>query len=146
MSRSLTYDSLTDLDVNEAIESIISSKNEKFNKINFNYLNYNRNESLSTIASNSSTFQTLLSQNLEINHDDLKIMIIGSSMVGKTAILSSFLDTLQESSYDYCPTSGMEIKKIFLKLNEKNVRIQFYDTDMHIHQKQKEITKSNFII
>jgi len=143
LSRSLTYDSLADVDVNEAIESIISSQNDK---IQYNYLNDNRNESLSTITSNSNTFKALLSQNLEINYEELKIMIIGSSMVGKTAILSSFFDDKQESNYVYYPTSGMEIKKIILKLNEKNVRVQFYDTDMHIHQKQKEITKTFYKI
>ena len=141
LTRSLTYIRLSDLNVNHALESIIanSRSNEEENHIHFNYLSQSGN---STETSNSN-FSTLLSQNIEIKDEVLKIMIIGSSMVGKTLLLSSFLDyNFDEKSYVYFPTSGMEIKKIVLKLNEKNVRIEFYDTDTNIHQ--KDITNSIF--
>lgn len=142
MSRSLTYNSLTDLDVNEALQNIIASSNnsEDNNHINFNYLTQSGKSMCSTNSSNKS-INTILSQNLEIKDEVLKVMLIGSSTVGKTLLLSSFLDnSFDEKNYIYFPTSGMEIRKIVLKINDKNVRIEFYDTDVNIHQ--KEITNS----
>jgi len=141
MSRSLTYNSLTDLDVNEALDCLFSSQNEE---MRFNYLSEVNNSAMSTEASKNN-LSTLLSQNMEMKDEVLKIMMIGSNMIGKTALLSSFTDSSFDlNKYVYFPTLGMEIKKIFLKLNEKNVKIEFYDTDMNIHQ--KDITQTFYKI
>ena len=134
---------MSDLDVNQALESIIAAAHSNIdnNHMHFNYLSQSGKSAESTMPSNNS-FNILLSQNLEIKDEVLKVMILGSSMVGKTLLLSAFLDNFfNEESYVYFPTSGMEIKKIGLKLNEKKVRVEFYDTDATIHQ--KEITNSN---
>jgi hypothetical protein len=146
MTRSLTYDSLSDLNVNEAIESIITPPRVfEENDPHCYYNSFSNFSCKSFISTNSSDndFNTLLSQNLEIKDEVLKIMIIGCSMVGKTLLLSNFLDgSFIETNYVYFPTSGMEIKKVVLKLNDKKVRIEFYDTDVNIHQ--KEIINSKF--
>lgn len=145
MCRSLTYNSLTDLDVNEAIENIVSNPNSQDDpesQLRFNLLSSGPPRSnYSTNVSNAS-FNALLSQNLEIKDEVLKIMMVGSSMVGKSLLISKFIDQgFREEGYVYFSTSGMEIKKICVKLNDKNVRIEFYDTDAAIHS--KEITNSN---
>jgi len=142
MSRSLTYNSLTDLDVNEALDCLFSPQTEE---MRFNYLSEVGNSMLSG-STQPNTLSTLLSQNLEIKDEVLKIMVIGSSMIGKTALINSFIEgnNFDAKKYVYYPTNGMEIRKDFLKLNQKNVKIEFYDTDKQIHQ--KDITQTFYKI
>lgn len=144
-TRSLTYDSLSDLDVNGAIESIITPQINEENDPHCYNNSFSNLSCKSLISTNSSdnNFNTLLSQNLEIKDEVLKIMMIGSSMVGKTILINNYLESsFLESKYVYFPTFGMEIKKIVLKLNDKKVRIEFYDTDVNIHQKEIINSKS----
>jgi len=94
---------------------------------NVSHQSCNSNSSWSTQLSNE-----LLAQNLECEEEVLKVMMIGSTHIGKTHLIDSFLE-FRRNRYE--PSSGLEIKKKIVKIIDKNVRIEFYDTDANFHLK-----------
>ena len=59
-------------------------------------------------------------------------MMIGSTQIGKTLLINNFLE-MRRNMYE--PSSGLEIKKKIAKILNKNVRIEFFDTDANFHLK-----------
>ena len=61
------------------------------------------------------------------NYDHLlKIIIIGSAGVGKSALMSRFVD--QQYLENYNPTIGVDFKIKTLDLSEKKIKMQLWDT------------------
>jgi len=132
--RSLTQMSLHSLNVNEAVSSLISKEEIK-------KLNSKNNKIESIISTNPNSLQSLITQNLEIQTEILKIMMIGISKIGKSKLIDNFInkaamDMDTEAKDLYIPTIGMDIKKIIMKILDKSVKIEFYDTDMSINFKE----------
>jgi len=56
----------------------------------------------------------------------IKLITIGEAGDGKTTLLSHFCD--QEKPHGYQPTIGVEFNVLYLERDEKNYKIQFWDT------------------
>ena len=119
--RNLSQNNLNEIDLTESIKCILAE-------------NHNCNDD----QNNNCTINSFLKQNIELKDDIIKIMMIGCSKIGKTSLINHFIENTGDDVY--CPTIGMEIKKANVKILDKNMRIEFIDTDKDIHQ--KEITRS----
>jgi len=84
------------------------------------------------------SINNLIKENIEINDELLKVMMIGMTKIGKTSLVNTF--TGEENEEEYEPTNGIDIKKTMIRLNERNVRIEFIDTSQEIHS--KELTRA----
>jgi len=76
---------------------------------------------------------SFIKQNIENVEDYVKVMFIGISKVGKTAMINSFIGNTDEQEQAYRPTTGIDIRKTTTRILDKNIRIEFMDTDMDIH-------------
>jgi hypothetical protein len=116
--------------------SIMSTK-ESFKKNSIlssvsNFSNFSNHSSHSSSSWSTQLSNELFAQNLECEEEVLKIMMIGSTQIGKTLLINNFLE-MRRNIYE--PSSGLEIKKKIEKILNKNVRIEFYDTDANFHLK-----------
>ena len=71
----------------------------------------------------------------------IKILILGDSTVGKTNILTMFID--KKFNQKYMTTSGIDLKTTSIELNNKKIKIQLWDTCGQ--EKYKSITKNLFL-
>lgn len=108
------------------------SKDSKKNSILSSVSNFSCNSSNSNSSWSTQLSNELFVQNLECEEEVLKVMMIGSTHIGKTLLINNFLDTRRNK---YEPSSGLEIKKKIVNILNKNVRIEFYDTDANFHLK-----------
>jgi len=61
-----------------------------------------------------------------LNNDLLKILIIGNSGVGKSCLLVRYADDIYQDNY--IATIGVDFKMKTLDVDEKNVKLQIWDT------------------
>lgn len=126
ISRSLTFHTLNNL--NFDFESL--------------HQNYSQNSFYSTCISsknnsiNSILGEPILSSNINLVDDVLKIMVIGDSKVGKTLLINKILNKKVENGYTH--TYSFEIKKKVIKLLGKFIKLELWDTN-------NEITNSEII-
>ena len=71
----------------------------------------------------------------------IKILILGKSGVGKTNILTMFMD--KKFNQSHMTTSGIDLKTTSIELNNRKLRIQLWDTCGQ--EKYKSITKNLFL-
>jgi hypothetical protein len=111
--------------------------NEEFSKISSIFSE--SSTAANTNISNNINLEAFYSQNF-INFDDiLKVFLIGDKAVGKSLFISKFLN-LSEDENKYAPTEryvilikiSLEIKKTFSKILEKNIKIEFWDSNYTI--------------
>ena len=105
--------------------NIIENNNNKDNEINI--LEKEENNENYTISSNKYQAEIL---NVPPDYTDyeinFKIIVIGNCGVGKTCITN--LATKQIFNDNYVSTIGMEIFSLFIKLNDKTLKLQIWDT------------------
>ena len=58
---------------------------------------------------------------------NFKILILGDSYVGKTSLLLKFTDNIFKESY--IATIGVEYKEKIITVNNKNYKLNFWDTE-----------------
>jgi hypothetical protein len=116
--KSLTQNRLVDLDLNETVKNIVASDDSH---VTMNEIRENDN------------INSFIKQNIENVEDYVKVMFIGISKVGKTAMINSFIGNTDEQEQAYRPTTGIDIRKTTTRILDKNIRIEFMDTDMDIH-------------
>ena len=68
----------------------------------------------------------------------LKILLIGDTSVGKTALILKYID--KEFSDNHISTIGLEYKDKLIKINEKKIKLQIWDTSGQ--ERYRSITKS----
>lgn len=116
-SRSLTYDTLSLMN--------IDLKNVEIYSENSYSTRYN---SLSSILNNP-----ILSQNVNLVDDVMKLIILGEPQVGKTLFIET---TINESKYNsklnYVHTNSLEIKKKLINLLGKKIKLELWDTNSQI--------------
>ena len=71
----------------------------------------------------------------------IKILILGESTVGKTNILTMFMD--KKFNPNHMTTTGIDLKTTNIELKNKKIRIQIWDTCGQ--EKYKSITKNLFL-
>ena len=116
-------------------------KSEEINKDKENNINENNNNkeneiNISENEENNENYTTEINKyqaeilNVPQDYTDyeinFKIIIIGKCGVGKTCITN--LATKQIFNDNYVPTIGMEIFSLFIKLNNKTLKLQIWDT------------------
>lgn len=116
--KSLTQNRLVDLDLNETVKNIVA----------YDESNGYRNE-----KSENDNINAFIKQNIENVDEFVKVMLIGISKVGKTSLINSFIGNTDDQDQIYRTTTGIDIKKTITRILDKNVRIEFMDTDMDIH-------------
>lgn len=159
--RAMSNNAIHQFRVKEALEAIISKKdfdedeeernsqcqlNERIHPITEDHFCNQRNPISSHIKfstknnslnSNSTSYSTInkevLMQNVECEEEFIKVMVVGSTHIGKTKLINNFLECRKNK---YIPSSGLEIKKKIVKLLSKTVRIEFFDTDANFHMKE----------
>ena len=67
-----------------------------------------------------------LGENYSNDYMTYKVIILGSFGVGKTTIIKKL--TSEEIDNEYLPTISADIKNIQIKVNDKIIQIQFWDT------------------
>lgn len=133
--RSLSNNDLQDINIKEVLDNIIKHyRVENFDQIS-------SVSSHSTCSSNTSSMKEIISQNIDFEQEILKLMVIGNTQVGKTLIINSFMES---RSNKYIPSYGLDIKKKIFKIFDKNVRIEFYDTDTNFHLENTSKSKFYF--
>ena len=71
----------------------------------------------------------------------IKILILGHSGVGKTNIITMFMDKIFNQGH--MTTSGIDLKTTSIELNNKKIKIQLWDTCGQ--EKYKSITKNLYL-
>ena len=71
----------------------------------------------------------------------IKILILGHTGVGKTNIITMFMD--KKFNQCHMTTSGIDLKTTSIELNNKKIRIQLWDTCGQ--EKYKSITKNLYL-
>ena len=71
----------------------------------------------------------------------IKILILGHTGVGKTNIITMFMD--KKFNQNHMTTSGIDLKTTSIELNNKKIRIQLWDTCGQ--ERYKSITKNLFL-
>ena len=128
--RSLTFDNL---------ESI---------NINFDLLKNLENLSLSSVSSCADSLSyffldPILSKNIDCVDEVLKFIFIGDQGVGKSFLISKLLNEKPDKS-NYTHTNSFEIKKKNIKLFDKTIKLEFWDTNIEIVN--SEICESKILI
>jgi hypothetical protein len=118
INRSMTFDNLgcvnIDFDVFKNLEGLAFSSTST-NKDSFNTI----------------LIDPILSKNIDCVDDVLKFMFVGDQCVGKTYMINKLLDdTALRQSYTH--TNSFEIKKKNIKLLEKRIKLEFWDTNVDI--------------
>ncbi len=118
INRSMTFDNLDciniDFDVFKSIEGLAFST-KSTNK-----------DSFSTIL-----FDPILSKNIDCIDDVLKFMFVGDQYVGKSYMINKLLDDTAIRN-NYTHTNSFEIKKKNIKLLEKRIKLELWDTNIDI--------------
>ena len=112
-------------DINKDKENNINKKNNKENKIN-NSGNEKSNENYTTEINTYKTEILKVPNEYSDYEINFKIIIIGNCGVGKTCITNQA--TKQLFIDNYVTTIGMEIYSLFIKLNDKTLKLQIWDT------------------
>ena len=68
----------------------------------------------------------------------LKILLIGDTSVGKTALILKYVD--KQFSENHISTIGLEYKDKIIRINEKKIKLQIWDTSGQ--ERYRSITKS----
>jgi tRNA U34 5-carboxymethylaminomethyl modifying GTPase MnmE/TrmE len=120
ISRSLTFDSL--------------------NSFNIDFNSYKNIDDISVSSDSTSinSFSSILlnpvlSKNIDIVDDVLKLVLIGDHKVGKSLFINKLL--YEEGKIDignYNKTKSFEIKKKIIKLLGKHIRLELFDTNCEI--------------
>jgi ribosome biogenesis GTPase A len=117
--KSLTQNRLVDLDLNETVKNIVAA---------------DESDGIRHEIMENDNINSFIKQNIENVDDYVKVMFIGISRVGKTAMINSFIgNTDEQDPVVYRPTTGIDIKKTNTRILDKNIRIEFMDTEMDIH-------------
>ena len=107
-NRALSQSCISSLSIKDLLNKIILSNdyNEDIKKDSFS-LNINSN-SCSTKSSNKNSVGCMLSQNIEVQEEILKIIFFGSKGVGKTRLINNLMSREKGNNYKYhyVPTVG----------------------------------------
>ena len=102
----------------------------KINEIDKNVEQNNENEQNSKISIDDTKYVSEIIKMTEAEEPKdmltFKIIIIGNSGVGKTSITTSAVKNVFIN--DYKSTIGMEIFSLYLKVNDKPIKLQIWDT------------------
>ncbi len=85
----------------------------------------------------------ILSKNINIIDEVMKFMIIGDVEVGKSYFIDKCINS-NSGKKPYVPTSSFGIKKKNIRLLDKHIQIEFWDTNSEILN--SEISKGRYII
>lgn len=122
IGRALTFDNLGSITIN-------------FDEIKNKKQNFAMSYESTCNSFNSLLSDPILSKNMNLVDDVLKLMVIGEQCVGKSFFIDKlFNDNLEKSNYSH--TTSLEIKKRNIKLLEKNIQLEFWDTNSKIVSSQ----------
>jgi len=107
--KALTQNSFLDLDMTESIKSI---RSREINQVQ-------------GIIQDNNSINSFIGQNIKIKVELIKIMFIGITNIGKTSLISNYLDDVIIDK-KYVPTVGMEISKISKDIFGKQVKNRIY--------------------
>lgn len=124
-SRSLTFDNLENMNINydilKSIEEMAFSEETTYNSYK------------------SVLCDPIVSKNINVIDDVLKLMFIGDQTVGKSFMIQKLIEERSENgsdlnlnNYPYFPTTSLEIKKKKINMLGKNVCLELWDTNTHI--------------
>lgn len=86
----------------------------------------------STLDDNSYEITKFLSQNI-INYDNkIKIIVIGKAKVGKSLFVSKLIDKNSTPSSTYTPTTGLDIRKTNINIDNLTIKLEIIDTNESI--------------
>lgn len=132
--RSFSYSLFNNLENEIVDENSIYRSHSVFknsNSIN-NVLEKEISSAISTAFNSAVVEETsqYLYQNVQNFDFSLKFLMSGDKAVGKT----TFLNKISKNDYSKTalPTSSLDIKKAFFQVQEKNVKIEFFDTNVTI--------------
>jgi hypothetical protein len=114
--RSLTFDNLDSINIDFELLKNIED------------LNFSAESTCNSF--NSMLCDPILSKNINAVDDVLKLMVVGEQSIGKSFLINKMLDDKADKSYVH--TSSFEIKKKNIKLIEKHIRLEFWDTNIDI--------------
>jgi len=78
---------------------------------------------------------TTLKTTRSIRHDHLfKVVVLGDAKVGKTSLVAAFTGS-NKFSEEYLPTLAVDFKTKVLSHNEKNIKLQIWDSDLSADRK-----------
>jgi GTPase SAR1 family protein len=136
--RSMSNSSLNDLNMKEILDTIVKNQKmqeeEDLESEKISHEPHKKRGSVISIASTcgSNYSYEMLAKNVECEEEIIKVMMIGSTLTGKTQLINNFLESRKNT---YEPSIGLDIKKKVVNILNKKVRIEFYDTDANFHLK-----------
>jgi hypothetical protein len=108
-----------------------------------NIQNFDMKEFLSTVAhqnqQNTPECIRQLLENIELEEEILKIMVISNQQATKSEVLAKFImdDAALDPPQRYIILNpSFEIRKKVISLYERTVRLEFFDTDLEFHKLQ----------
>lgn len=135
--RALSNNAIHDFDMRRALDTIRKEKEEDSCEEEKENLRHNKKWRFSQYSTSSSSStgisKEVLAQNVKYEEEVMKVMLVGSTQIGKTKLINNFLETRKNK---YIPSSGLEIKKKVIPIINKKVRIEFFDTDANFHLKE----------
>ena len=94
--RRLSYDTL---DTSKYEEKLL-------NNINSSLYHCQTLSSRETNSTDFNSIQSIISQNLEMSHQCLKIMVLGDKNVGKSLLINKIINQERISGFNICPTKS----------------------------------------
>lgn len=90
-------------------------------------------EKLSNVSTNDGgndlLMPSFLLQNLEIFEDVLKVIVLGDKCSGKSLLITKLLN---KAKLNYIPTTSLEIHNKIVKLFDRVVKVEIFDTSANI--------------
>ncbi len=130
--RSFSFDTFENINLNNFLS--LKHKNEEKNTIN----NSNGLSSISTNFTNTipcstvkNSFENIISQNLIVSDELIKLILVGDKSVGKTLFINKIMQD-NDNNISYIPTASLDIKRHLLNISDKYIRIELWDTNCNI--------------
>jgi len=79
----------------------------------------------------SSNFHQMISQNVEVADNKIKLMVLGDKRVGKSLFINRFLGKDSALHY-YYPTESLEVKYHTMNVLGKIVKFEIWDTNVNV--------------